>query len=160
MKEFFESHIQARKDWLEKKYADEKAFGEFLESIPDWRDRLEGIVISRAYDLSKLSDVEDIGESLIPEVKDLDFNGSRVSFKIRIPGSSWVKEYITIGWFPLELLTNPDSNPVDPEYLKGKLERRMSMLDKRLKERDLIDKEIREISFEVENIKKLLEKKG
>ena len=131
----------------------EKKFEEFLESIPDWRDRLASIIIQYGYGFPK---EEDLGSLLIPRIKDLDYQDPRVSFKIRIPGETWVPSYITISWFPLEWLTSPESNPISQDYLTQKLARREKRLKDLEKDRQGILSELDEVTMEISKIKELL----
>lgn len=157
MKELLENWESLKNEFYTKEKEIEGAFGEFLESIPDWRDRLGSIIVSFSYDYPK--DIEDIGEVLIPEVCDINLCGDRVSFKIRIPGRTWVKEYIEIGLFPLRWLTNSETfPPIDSLYLHQKLERREKLLERWKEEEISLNSQIKETEDEIERIKKLLEK--
>ena len=159
MKELLEKYVTARKEFRDYEHEVEKSFGEFLKSIPGWQELLGSVIISNGYNVPEDFDYDSLENELIPEVKDLEFcGGDRISFKIRIPSNTWVKRWIEIGWFPLEWLTNPETKPVDRDYLIGKILRRKGGLERLMKEKEGIDSEIANITKEIERIKKLLEK--
>lgn len=159
MKELLEKYVASRKEFRDYEYEVEKSFGELLESIPRWQEILGSVIISNGYNVPEDFDFDSLEEVLIPEVKDLEFcGGDRVSFKIRIPSDTWVKRWIEVGWFPLEWLTNPETKPVNADYIKGKIMRRRAGLERLMKEKEGIDSDITKTTEEIERLKKLLEK--
>ena len=157
MKELLENYITLRKEFEDKERSIEKTFGEFLESNPDWRDLLASIIIAKGYSFPK---DESLGDILIPEVRDINLCGDRVSFKIRIPSDTWVKEFIEVPWLPFEWLTNPEVSHLDKKYLEEKIKRRQESLKEYMEDRDYAISQIKETEDEIERIKKLIEKKG
>lgn len=165
MKELIEKYIASKDKFREEEREFEKAFGEFLESIPGWYDIIGSIIVSNGYgSLPENLDYEHPGDCLIPQVRDINLCGGpeesqrRISFKIRIPSDTWVSKYLETGWFPLTWLTNPGSAHIDKEYLKGKLRRRAESLMRYQKEEDQIKSQIKEIEDEMKKIKELIEK--
>lgn len=156
MKELIEKYIASRKKFNDEKWAVEDAFGEFLESIPGWRDLMASILVVNGYNIPDDLDFDCLGDILIPEVMDIDYCGERISFKIRIPGETWVKKYIDVSWFPFEWLTNPETKPLDPVYLRSKLMRREEWLKSLLEDENKIQTQVSEVREEINRIKKLL----
>lgn len=159
MKELLYKYIQDKKNFQDEEYEVEKKFGEFLESIPGWEDKLGSIIISNSYDLSRFDPTETIGSQLIPSIRDINLaGGDRVSFKIQIPERvAFVPEYVETGWFPLEWLLNPDSQPINREYLKEKLKRREEDLKEITEEEEDLERKKKELTETISRIQNLLE---
>lgn len=154
MKESLINYIKLKKEFEEKKRSVEEKFSKFLTEIPNWRDRISSIIITYGFCIEKLKQLDDIGDHIIPRVRDIDFFGDRISFKIQIGGLSNYPEYIEIGYFPFELLTGeykPNKN-----YLKGKLRRRKDYLNNLEGDLEYTKEQIRDVKYEIEQISKLL----
>ena len=158
MKDLLNKYITIKKSFEEEKKGIEKSFGEFIESIPGWRDILGSIIIVRGYYRGTLNDVDDIGSILIPVFRDIDFIPSTgyISFKIRILSvNSSIPEYINIGPLPFDEIT---SGRPDPDYIRQKISREEECLEELkgdLKSLTLLlDNKIKEI----EKLKTLIEK--
>lgn len=158
MRRLIEEHVASKKEFGKEKKKFEKTFGEFLTNVPGWRDILGSVIISNGCGLPEGLDYDHLGDILIPEIRDIDFDGkSRISFKISIPSDTWVPKYLETGWFPLEWLTDPGTSHINHEYLRGKLRRRMETLKECRDEEVDIKSHIKKLEDEISGIKRLLE---
>ena len=148
--------MSTQKEYETQRGTIEGDFGNFIETIPGWRDLLGSILVSTGLDLPE--DIEDLGQALIPVVKDVFYeeNIDRISFEIRVVSSSWVHRYIKVGPFPFEWLTSPETAPIDYDYLRGKLERREEYLKDLESKRTYTEGKISSLLMEIKRIKKVL----
>lgn len=139
MKNLLEKYQAAKNEFDALRWETEKAFSEFLESIPEWRDIIGSVT-------------NEDPDYLIPEVKDIEISGSQISFRIRV-SRDWSPTYIKTDWFPLDYLTG---KYIDPDYLRAKLDKKLDLLKEYQKEEDQIMSCIKEIETEIGKLKKLL----
>lgn len=154
MKESLTNYIKLKKEFEEKKRSVEEEFNKFLTEIPNWRDRISSIIITYGLCIEKLKQLDNIGDYLIPRVRDIDFSGKQISFKIQIGGLSNYPEYIEIRYFPFELLTG--EYKLDTDYLNRKLDRRKEYLSTLEGDLEYTKEQIRDVKYEIEQISKLL----
>ena len=154
MKESLTNYIKLKKEFEEKKRSVEEEFNKFLTEIPNWRDRISSIIITYGLCIEKLRQLDDIGDCLIPKVRDIDFSGKQISFKIQIGGLSNYPEYIDIRYFPFDLLTG--EYKLDTDYLNRKLDRRKDYLSTLEGDLEYTKEQIRDVKYEIEQISKLL----